>query len=190
MRKLISSFLVLSLLPAVSLAGSAKEKMPGKDKMEGYSMPAGTRQLNAGRDANPSGTDGCGLGWQITQKKTMFGTSIRATTNAFVPPTFGMTSGTLGCDKHDIAKNDMEAAKYAYNNQEPLSIEMAQGEGEYLAGFAKTLGCDDSVQGDFAKMTQENYENIVAEGQSPLALLKNVKAQIKANPALAGSCRA
>lgn len=181
MRNLVSSLLVFVLVPVLSFAGT------GKDKMAGYP----SRETNAsGSHGNPTGTDGCGLGWQVTQKKTILGTSIRGTTNAFVPPTFGMTSGTLGCDKHEIAKNDMDAAKFAFNNQEPLSIEMAQGQGEYLAGFAKTLGCDDSVHADFAKMTQENYETIVIEDQSALSLLKNVKAQIRKHPVLSESCRA
>ncbi|NBV50384.1 DUF3015 domain-containing protein [bacterium] len=180
MRKLMTSMAVLMLVPALSMAGT------GKDKMEGY----GSRGVDAAAGANPSGTDGCGLGWQVTQKKTMLGTTIRGTTNAVVPPTFGMTSGTMGCDQHSIAKKDMDAAKFAFNNQESLSIEMAQGQGEYLAGFAKTLGCEDQVQADFAKMTQENYANIVGEGQSALSLLHNVKAQIKKHPVLAESCRA
>jgi len=177
MVKLMSLLTVLALLPTLAVA---------KPKMESM----GAREVNAGKGANPSGTDGCGLGWQVTQKKTMFATSVRGTTNAFVPPTFGMTSGTLGCDRHDIAKNDMDAAKFAFNNQEPLSIEMAQGQGEYLAGFAKTLGCQDSAQAEFAKMAQNQYGEIVKDGQSPLGLLKNVKAQMKRNPVLSVSCRA
>lgn len=181
MRTLISSLAVLVLVPGLSLAGMGKEKME---------RPASREMNAASNQVNPTGTDGCGLGWQVTQKKTMLGTTIRGTTNGVVPPTFGMTSGTMGCDKHDIAKNDMDAAKFAFNNQEPLTIEMAQGEGEYLVGFAKTLGCDDSAQGEFAKMTQENYESIVKEDQSALTLLKNVKAEISKHPVLSASCRA
>jgi len=180
MRRAINLLAILALLPTLALAGSKK------DVMEGY----GTRGVDATMGANPTGTDGCGLGWQVTQKKTMLGTTVRATTNAVVPPTFGMTSGTMGCDKHDIAKNDMDAAKFAFNNQEPLTIEMAQGQGEYLAGFAKTLGCEDSAQADFAKMTQDQFGQIVQKGQSPLSLLKNVKAQMKSHPVLSESCRA
>jgi len=179
MRKLMSSIAVLVLVPALSVAGT------GKHKMEEH----GSRGVDASR-SNPSGTDGCGLGWQVTQKKTMLGTTIRGTTNAVVPPTFGMTSGTMGCDQHSIAKNDMNAAKFAFNNQESLSIEMAQGQGEYLAGFAKTLGCDDQAQAEFAKMTQDNYAIIAAKGKSALGLIETVKAQIKKHPVLSESCRA
>lgn len=51
--------------------------------------------------------DGCGLGWEVTSSETMIGTTTRGTTNAVVPPTFGMTTGTLGCKKLDIASNDV-----------------------------------------------------------------------------------
>ena len=180
MRKLTSSLLVLALVPALSIADTAKKAM----------SPEPSRMVNAEKGVNPAGTDGCGLGWQVYQKKTMLGTTIRGTTNAVVPPTFGMTSGTMGCDQHQLAKNDVDAARYAFNNQEPLSIEMAQGEGEYLAAFAKTLGCDDSVQGEFAKMTQENYAAIAGNNASAIEMLQNVKAQVKKNAALSQSCRA
>jgi len=166
MRKLIGSLLVVALMPVVSMAA------------------------DAGKGTNLPGSDSCGMGWQITQKKTWLATTTRGTTNYFIPPAFGMTSGTMGCDQHSIAKNDMDAAKYASNNQESLSIEMAQGEGEYLAGFAKTLGCEDAVQGEFAKMAQDNYGAITANNASGIEMLSNVKAQIKQNAVLAGSCRA
>ena len=177
---MVKSIFVLGLIASMPALAQTKTKMGMQPQ----------REMTAERGSNPTGTDGCGLGWQVTQKKTMLGTSIRGTTNAFVPPTFGMTSGTMGCEKHDIAKNDMDAAKFAFNNQEPLTIEMAQGQGEYLAGFAKTLGCDDTAQPEFAKMAQNQYGEIVKDGQSPLGLLKNVKAQMKKNPVLSVSCRA
>src|SRR3954471_20570420 len=77
------------------------------------------------------GSDGCGLGWQVTQKKSFLGTTTRGTTNAVVPPTFGMTSGTIGCDQHGFAKNDQKAIEFVAANYEPLMVEMAQGNGEY-----------------------------------------------------------
>ncbi len=62
-------------------------------------------------NAGPT-VDSCGLGWQVTDKKTYTATTTRGTTNAFIPPTFGMTTGTIGCEKLDIGKNDKEAADY------------------------------------------------------------------------------
>jgi len=140
----------------------------------------------------PSGadkSDGCGLGWQITDKKTWFGTTTRGSTNGFVPPVFGMTSGTLGCDSHPIAKNETEAAKYAYNNYDSLSSEMAEGRGEFVVGLAKAMGCNDSVVPAFGTMTQKNYKEIIgSEKSNALDMYENVKIQIKNDPSLASNC--
>lgn len=138
---------------------------------------------------NPSGTDGCGLGWQVTDQKTWLGTTTRGTTNAIVPPTFGMTSGTIGCEKHPIAKNEVEAAAYAYNNYDSLSIEMAQGRGEYVNGLAKSLGCNDAVVPAFGQMTQKNYMQIMgSEKSSAMDMYENVKTQIKNDTLLSVNC--
>lgn len=111
-------------------------------------------------------SDGCGLGWQITQDKTLIATTTRGTTNAFVPPTFGMTSGTIGCDQHDFAANEMEGATYAATNFEMLKHEMAQGQGETLAAFAQTLGCDAQVSPVFGHMTQAHFSQIIVDRKS------------------------
>jgi hypothetical protein len=132
---------------------------------------------------NPTGTDGCGLGWQVTDKKTLMGTTTRGTTNAFVPPSFGMSSGTIGCDKHEFAKNEREAAVYAYNNYESLSVEMAQGHGETLDGFAHAMGCGDAAA--FGKMTQSNFKQII-EAPSAIDMFETVKSKIAADPS---ACR-
>ena len=135
---------------------------------------------------NDAGTDSCGLGWQVTQKKSFLATTTRGTTNAFVPPTFGMTFGTIGCDKHSFAKNEQAGVTFALANQENLSIEMAQGEGEYVAGFAQALGCQDV--GAFAQMAQVHYTDIVKDNGSAVDLYKNVKHQISQDAVLSASC--
>lgn len=66
----------------------------------------------AAQDTSPGGSDGCGLGWEVTGEKTMLATTTRGTTNAFVPPTFGMTSGTIGCETH----------RFVQKKKKPLSL--------------------------------------------------------------------
>ncbi|MFM8316618.1 MAG: DUF3015 family protein [Deltaproteobacteria bacterium] len=135
---------------------------------------------------NDVGTDSCGLGWQITQKKSFLATTTRGTTNAFVPPSFGMTFGTLGCDKHSFAKNEEAGVTFAMANQENLAIEMARGQGEYVAGFAHALGCK-NVEA-FGQMAQNHYEQIVRESGTAVEMYQNVKAQIKQDASLSASC--
>ena len=107
--------------------------------------------------ANGGGSDGCGLGWQVYDKKTLVGTFIRGTTNSVVPPSFGMTTGTIGCDQHPIAKNNMEAVQYVAENYESLMIEAAQGSGEYVNAFGATLNCSNT---EFGSLLQKNYKSL------------------------------
>lgn len=130
--------------------------------------------------------DGCGLGWQVTSKRTMSATTTRGTTNGVVPPAFGMTSGTIGCAQHPIAQNETGAAVYAFNNYDSLTADMAQGSGEYVAAFAQSMGCDSASVESFGRMTQAQYSNIV--DADAVQMYKNVKAQVKSNPSLASSC--
>jgi hypothetical protein len=173
--------LVLSLIPAGAMAaGNKKQASAPAQAQHGDSVPAGEPD-----------TDSCGIGWQVTNKKTLMATCTRGTTNAFVPPTFGMTTGTMGCAKHDFSSvQDKDAAVYAATNLDSLSIEMAEGRGETLQGFARAMGCNDAAFGSFSRMTQDNYKNIVNGGSaSGLQVFDNVKNQIHADPVLSASCR-
>ncbi|MFL5785712.1 MAG: DUF3015 family protein [Bacteriovoracaceae bacterium] len=116
-------------------------------------------------------SDGCGLGWQVTKKKTFSATTTRFTTNAFVPPTFGMTSGTIGCEQHALVKADMKPLHYADANYENLMTEIAQGQGEYLTGFAAAMGCSSEA---FSSALQSNFSEIV-EGKTPADLVRKAR---------------
>ena len=134
-------------------------------------------------------SDGCGLGWKIVKGTTLSATTTRATTNAYFPPTFSMTSGTSGCAKHPLVKKDEPAAIYAFNNLDTLRIEMAEGRGEFLQGFARILGCEDAALPAFGRMTQKHYQSIVpAETTSAFELLENIQQKIKQDTALASGC--
>lgn len=122
--------------------------------------------------------DGCGLGWQVTDKKSYTGTTTRGTTNIFVPPTFGMTTGTIGCDKLDIASNDREAADYVATNFEVLKTELARGEGEYVTALATAMGCQSSASA-VGQQLQQNYKQVVTPAQNAMDLYNNIKTNVQ-----------
>lgn len=122
--------------------------------------------------------DGCGLGWQVTAKKTYTGTFTRATTNAFVPPTFGMTTGTLGCDQLEIGAKDQEAADFIATNFQSLKSELAAGQGEYVSALAVTMGCQSSSAA-FGSKLQQSYNTVVAPATDAAQLYKNIKSETK-----------
>lgn len=136
------------------------------------------------------GSSGCGLGWQVSDKKSLLSSSIRATTNGiFLNQTFGMTFGTSDCEKHSIVKNDKVQLHFTEANLDNLSIEMAQGQGESLMGLAAVMGCKSANYSDFAEMTQSHYETIMNDANAR-SVLNQVKTQIRANPKLAQNCSA
>lgn len=113
--------------------------------------------------------DSCGLGWDVTDSETMIGTTTRGTTNAFVPPSFGMTSGTLGCKQIGFAANEQEAVNYVAMNFVNLKQQLAVGQGEYVDGLAEVMSC-----GSISKV-QSQYNQVVAPAQNGVELYKNLK---------------
>ena len=124
--------------------------------------------------ATGGGSDGCGLGWQVTQKKSLLGTFTRATTNAVVPPTFGMTTGTIGCDQHSIARRDVPAAQFVATNYDALLLDMAQGQGEALSALSHVMGCNDAAA--FGQMTRSEFSSLT-EGADSLELVRRLREQ-------------
>ena len=129
--------------------------------------------LAAGQISPNGGSDSCGWGWQVTDKKSLFATSTRGTTNSYTTP-FAMTTGTAGCEKHTIAKNDAKGVEFVNNNYDALRLEMAAGAGENLAALARTMGCPDAAVGTFGAAVQGQYEAVVGNG-SHIEMFRNVK---------------
>ena len=100
----------------------------------------------------------------------MIATTTRGTTNYFVPPSFGMTTGTLGCKKLDIASNEAESANYVMNNYANLKQELASGHGEYSEALFELMNCTKSAE------IKSNFETVVAPAQDGADLYNNLKA--------------
>lgn len=124
--------------------------------------------------ASGGGSDMCGLGWEITNKKSFLATTTRSTTNAFVPPTFGMTTGTIGCDKHSLARRDIPAAQFVASNYDAVMMDMAQGQGENLEALAHTMGCGDVKA--FGEMTRRDFSSLTNDADS-LELVRRLRTQ-------------
>lgn len=122
--------------------------------------------------AAPGGSDFCGLGWQVTNKKSFLATLTRSTTNVVVPPTFGMTTGTIGCDRHTLVQRDIPAAQFVASHYDALLMEMAVGEGEALTALSASLGCANAAA--FGNMTQREFSNLT-EGADALELVRRLR---------------
>ncbi len=109
--------------------------------------------------ADAAGGNGCGWGNMLFDGQRGFAPHFLATTTNGTSgnATFGMTSGTNGCDVN---------AKIGYGGRSMLAMngmldniaeDMAQGQGEALDAYATLLGVEQSDRAHFAKVAQENF---------------------------------
>lgn len=93
--------------------------------------------------ASNGDSTGCGLGTTIWAGKTGLGPQILAvTTNGTSGnQTFGITTGTLGCNQSDVIAS-AEVRQFASANIDNLATDIARGEGETLASLASAMEVD------------------------------------------------
>ncbi|MBI3550515.1 MAG: DUF3015 family protein [Elusimicrobia bacterium] len=127
---------------------------------------------------------GCGLGSMLIKDNIAWKQIFAATTNGFVGnQTFGISSGTLGCQSGGLSKSAMAQRNFVAANYRDLSKEMAAGGGQYVASLSSLMGCSDSAA--FAKFTQTKYETIVpAADTKPEAMLNNLRSEMGKDSAL------
>ena len=131
---------------------------------------------------------GCGLGWKVTKSYTFSATTTRGTTNSYTTP-FGMTFGTAGCQKHTIAKKEIQLRNFARISYESLSIEAAIGGGEHLAAMTELLGCDATVRGQIGFKIQNKYEQLFPAHGSSDQMIDQVISIIGSDSQLSRSCQ-
>ena len=112
--------------------------------------------------ADAAGGNGCGWGNMLFEGQRGMAPHFLATTTNGTSgnATFGMTSGTNGCDtsvKLGYGGRSMLAMNGMLDN---IAEDMAQGQGEALDAYATLLGVEKADRAHFAKITQENFAQI------------------------------
>ncbi|OEC40517.1 hypothetical protein A7D27_15920 [Pseudomonas sp. 1D4] len=112
--------------------------------------------------ADAAGGNGCGWGNMLFEGQRGMAPHFLATTTNGTSgnATFGMTSGTNGCDtsvKLGYGGRSMLAMNGMLDN---IAEDMAQGQGEALDAYATLLGVEKADRAHFAKITQENFARI------------------------------
>jgi len=112
--------------------------------------------------AGGHGPAGCGLGTEVIFKQAneWHEHVLAATTNGTSGnQTFGMTSGTLGCESANgpLASGvDM----FINDNLEQLAAESATGQGETLSALSEMIGIADQDKGAFTLAMKEHFDAI------------------------------
>jgi len=116
---------------------------------------------------------GCGLGtilWAGKADHSVMSQSLQATTNGiFGNQTFGITSGTLGCDRPaNMASND-RLNEFASRNMDTLAKDIALGGGENLDTLAELMEVPAAERPQFYASLQNNFNDIFVTGQESSA---------------------
>ena len=124
--------------------------------------------------ASPNMNTGCGLGSMIIKdNSSAILLALQATTNGTSGnQTFGVTSGTSGCQKVKFVMNE-RASEFVASNMDQLAKEIAMGQGESVDTLAELLNVDDKAA--FASALQQNYNSIYTSGDVKMAdVLDNI----------------
>ena len=104
---------------------------------------------------------GCGLGTAVVfpDANEWYEHVMAATTNGTSGnQTFGMTSGTLGCEG---ANGPLKLARvFMDQNMEQLAADSARGQGESLDALTSLIGVDAADKAEFTKEVQANFDSI------------------------------
>ncbi len=115
------------------------------------------------------GGAGCGLGKLILEGKSGVGANIGASiiNGIYGNQLFAMSSGTSGCDTTTMVNNEIEEkATFVALNMDNLSVDVAQGQGNYLTSLAHVMNINEQDRNAFYTLTQRNYEGLFAETNS------------------------
>lgn len=105
---------------------------------------------------------GCGVGTMIFKGKSgaLFKILGATTNGSFGNQTFGITTGTLGCQSDGAISSNEKINMFAAANLDKLAKEMAAGEGETLSALAGLYGVTDSDKSAFFSMAKSGYGQI------------------------------
>jgi hypothetical protein len=108
---------------------------------------------------------GCGLGSILFEGKSGAAPKIlAATTNGtYGNQTFGITSGTLGCQSDGVISSNARLSMFMGTNSERLARDMSVGQGESLNVLADLMGVKEQDKALFFKTTQQHFGVIFSD---------------------------
>jgi hypothetical protein len=117
------------------------------------------------------GPAGCGLGSILFEGKegTMFNVLAATFNGSSGNQTFGMSSGTLGCE--DAATAKVSSVSFIEGNNVALSNDVARGSGETLTAYLAIIKKENAD----TTVLQANFSNIFAKGSTPSEIDSKIK---------------
>ncbi len=133
--------------------------------------------------ANPYA--GCGLGSAVVfpDANEWHEHVLAATTNGTSGnQTFGMTSGTLGCEGANGPLAGVQT--FMDNNMDQLAIDTANGQGETLDALAEVIGVEAQDAAAFRTAMQSNFDNMFSAEATSASAYEALQQAISADAEL------
>ncbi len=146
---------------------------------------AGVVFASASTMAFANGPAGCGLGTAVVfpDANEWHEHVLAATTNGTSGnQTFGMTSGTLGCE---AANGPLKLAQaFMEDNMDQLAADVARGEGETLAALAEVIGVEAQDAAAFNRTMQSHFDSMFSAEATSGSAYEAMKAAMASDVAL------
>jgi hypothetical protein len=128
--------------------------------------------------AAPKENIGCGLGYMAFKGKDgLLSQTAAATTNGTSSnQTFGITSGTLECEKYSTFTANEKLDRFVADNMDNLAVDIARGQGEYLNTLAVLLEVPEGERALFYTKLQTHFSDIyTADTVTHVDVIKNIE---------------
>ncbi len=112
--------------------------------------------------AVPKDNCGCGIGSMIFEGKDglIFQLFATTTNGCLGNQTFGITSGTLGCEKFATIAMNERLDIFVADNMDNLVVDIATGQGETLDALAELADVPVDSRADLYAVLQNNFDQI------------------------------
>jgi hypothetical protein len=118
---------------------------------------------------------GCGLGSMLFEDNadgSVISQSFQATTNGiFGNQTFGITSGTLGCEQPSSFFKDDKLLAFTVDNMDSLARDISAGQGETLQTVAELMEIPAADQQAVFTKLQSNFDTIFVTGEESASIV-------------------
>ncbi len=121
---------------------------------------ASTLLLTSSLSAEVHRNTGCGLGSMIIENQNTVAKQVLAaiTNGTFGNQTFGITTGTLNCNKPYTVVSNEKIEKFVADNMDALAIDIASGSGENLDTLSTMMNIQDKAV--FSETLKANFSKI------------------------------
>jgi len=127
---------------------------------------------------------GCGIGTMVFEgQEGVMSQVLAATTNGtFGNQTFGITSGTLNCEKPAAFVSNEKLNTFVADNMDNLAMDISKGSGEYLSTLAVLMDTPVAERPALYSTLQTNFSDIYSsESVTHIDVLNNIEKVVVAS---------